>query len=243
MVYTTTWVSHRDCTKASLTFEITNFAAAVAANKKGQWVVSQPCTIGGSRFVVRVFPSGDDAAAKDKVSVYVRNKNDHQVLVDFAIQVGDVKLSETNIQMGRTEGWGWTDFMDIKAVGHTLTLVADFTLLKEEVRNVDKGDMDKIHLKEAIKEVVDNMMEEMEAKMKLEIAKIKEPVKIPECPVCFEELRPPLQIISCLRGHKLCKRCSEKEEVRGCPDNCKAGFMGRDLGMEAFVRRVLGQQE
>jgi len=188
---TTTWVSHRDCTKASLTFEITNFAAAVAANKKGRYVESQPCTIGGSRFVVKVYPSGNDAAAKDKVSVFVMNQNDHKVLVDFAIQVGDLK-SETNYQIEGTEGRGCTDFMDIKAVGPTLTLVANITLLKEEVRDGDKGDMDKIHLKEAIKEAVDNMMEEMEAKMKLEIDKIKEPVKIPECPICFEELRPPL---------------------------------------------------
>ena len=60
---------------------------------------------------------------------------------------------------------------------------------------------------------------------------------------CFEELRPPRRIISCLKGHKVCEPCSQKEEVRGCPDNCKAGFMGRDHGMEEFVRRVLGEQE
>ena len=64
---------------------------------------------------------------------------------------------------------------------------------------------------------------------------INAPARAPECPICFEELRPPMQIIQCLKGHKLCKPCSNKPDILGCPDGCKAGFMGRDFGMEAFI--------
>ena len=64
---------------------------------------------------------------------------------------------------------------------------------------------------------------------------IKAPARAPECPICFEELRPPMQIIQCLKGHKLCEPCSLKPEIANCQDGCKAGFMGRDLGMEAFL--------
>ena len=44
-----------------------------------------------------------------------------------------------------------------------------------------------------------------------------------------------MKIIQCLKGHKLCEPCSQKPEIANCPDGCKAGFMGRDLGMEAFL--------
>ena len=49
--------------------------------------------------------------------------------------------------------------------------------------------------------------------------------------------------MQCIKGHKVCEPCSEREEeVKACP-SCRADFMGRDHGMEAFVRRVLGKQE
>ena len=121
--------------------------------------------------------------------------------------------------------------MERRQVGADLTVVAEITLLREQVT---KGHADTIgELK--------NDMEEI----KTEIKEIKQrmtgnPIKMPECIICLEELRPPLRIVQCLKGHKLCEPCSEKEGVVSCPLNCRAGFMGRDLGMEAFVRQLLG---
>ena len=68
------------------------------------------------------------------------------------------------------------------------------------------------------------------------------PLKIPECVICLDELRPPLKIVQCIKGHKVCEPCSEKVEVKACP-SCKAGFLGRDHGMEGFVRELLGVQD
>ena len=42
---------------------------------------------------------------------------------------------------------------------------------------------------------------------------------------------------------EVCEACSGREEVGGCPEGCEGGLVGRDHGMEAFVRQVLGQQE
>ena len=42
------------------------------------------------------------------------------------------------------------------------------------------------------------------------------------------------------QGHKICEPCSEKEAVVSCP-TCKTAFMGRDFGMEAFVRELSGE--
>ena len=44
----------------------------------------------------------------------------------------------------------------------------------------------------------------------------------------------------CLQGHKICEPCSEEEAVLSCP-SCKKGFMGRDFGMEAFIRTISGE--
>merc|ERR1719187_2223741 len=81
--------------------------------------------------------------------------------------------------------------------------------------------------------------------LKTEFKEIKQrvtgsPIKMPECVICLEELVPPLRIVQCLKGHKMCEPCSEKEGVVDCPTRCGAGILGRDLGMEAFVRQLLG---
>ena len=48
-----------------------------------------------------------------------------------------------------------------------------------------------------------------------ELAKVKA-TSILECPVCFMQLKPPNKIVQCLKGHKICEPCSEKEAVVSC---------------------------
>jgi len=177
-----------------VTFEIDDFAAAVAAEEKDEFIESKLCSIGGSQFCVQVYPSGDDVAAEDMVSIYTVNKSEHKVAFDLSMTVGDVEQWDSNVQVERKSKWGLKDFMERKEVGANLTVVVDITLLREQV--ITRG-----------------------------------AIKIAECSVCLEELRPPLRIVQCLKGHKLCEPCSLKEEVVSCPLNCRAGFMGRDLGM------------
>ena len=145
-------------------------------------------------------------------------------------------------------GWGLRSALARKEVEQTLTVVADITLNKEEVKDVGEGitnegiaDLKRSYQEAGVKTA--RKMARMEDWLRAEIAKAREPIAIPECPICLEELRPPLRIVQCLKGHKICEPCSEKEEVKGCPDGCRAGLMGRDHGMEAFVRQLLGEQE
>jgi len=263
--------------KATITFDVTNFPAAVFTVPKGMHIMSKSVPVGGSKFAVQVYPSGDSMAAENKVSVYVSNQSVHKVSINFSTTVGAKKVAVSGSDVGERCGKGWSDFVDRKDVGWNLSVVIDITLLKEE------GILGKNDLKETVKETVkvvetlsvnhanwvknslqqeieksqenmkrrfeegeakmDNKMAKLEATLKAAIARSREPIKIPECPVCFEELRPPLRIVQCLKGHKICEPCSEKEEVVSCPTNCKAGFMGRDHGMEAFVKQLLGDQE
>merc|ERR1719397_873114 len=65
------------------------------------------------------------------------------------------------------------------------------------------------------------------------------PISIPECLICMEEMSPPTRIVQCLKGHKICEPCSQREEGMFCPGHCKTGFTGfRDFGMEAFILKM-----
>ena len=237
---TCTWVAH----KATLTLEVTNFPAAWAAAKKGDWIQSSPCTLGGAQFRIEVNPSGPKD--NDKVSVYLRNRSDVSVAADFTVMVADRKKSWTNVVFMSKVGWGWRDFIGQEDVGETLNLVAEITLTREEVIKVEDNlekltnEMTKMKLgMESSKEPIDRncLMETInqavetinikQAEMMKKIDNIKEPIRIPECPICLEDLRPPLRIAQCQQGHKVCEPCSQREEVKGCPEGCQGGFMGR----------------
>ena len=86
-------------------------------------------------------------------------------------------------------------------------------------------------------------MNNVEKNLKAEIAKVVTPAAkfIPECPICLHQMAPPTKIVHCIKGHKLCETCSKKETVKSCP-SCKTAFMGRDFGMEAFIRDLAGEK-
>ena len=90
----------------------------------------------------------------------------------------------------------------------------------------------------AVSEDLGGKLDEVERKLKAEIGKVKAPATdfIPVCLVCLETLED-WQIVQCMQGHKICEPCSKKEEVVACP-NCKLAFLGRDIGMEAFIQHM-----
>ena len=58
---------------------------------------------------------------------------------------------------------------------------------------------------------------------------------LPSCPVCYERMKPPLQIFTCGNGHLICSSC--KPEVTMC--YCQAMYTGRATAMEQMVRTIL----
>ena len=101
-------------------------------------------------------------------------------------------------------------------------------------------------MKSAVKEEVLEMKSAVNAELMIlraEVAKSRPVLSLPECPICMQEMVPPTRIIQCLRGHKLCEHCHDKLMRSGrmnCPRHCGTGFNGRDLGMEAFLRQLTG---
>ena len=62
---------------------------------------------------------------------------------------------------------------------------------------------------------------------------------IPECPVCLEEMQPPLQIFNCKNGHLICSICRPRIAI--CP-YCRMDYTGRATAMEQMIRQIVGQQ-
>jgi len=63
---------------------------------------------------------------------------------------------------------------------------------------------------------------------------------IPECPACYEEMRPPLQIYTCGNGHLICSTCKAKIKDNRCIKRCGAEYTGRATFAEQMVRQILG---
>merc|ERR1719341_2699266 len=58
---------------------------------------------------------------------------------------------------------------------------------------------------------------------------------IPECPVCLEDLRPPLKIFNCRNGHLICSVCKPKVDI--CT-NCREEYTGRATAIEQMLREM-----
>lgn len=58
-----------------------------------------------------------------------------------------------------------------------------------------------------------------------------------ECPVCFQEMRPPVHIWQCAQGHPVCEPCKARPEVRHCP-TCRQRIVGRATLVEKIAAQV-----
>jgi len=63
---------------------------------------------------------------------------------------------------------------------------------------------------------------------------------IPECPACYEEMRPPKEIMTCGNGHLICSDCQPLIQGNKCITRCKSSYEGRATAMEQMVRQILG---
>jgi len=65
---------------------------------------------------------------------------------------------------------------------------------------------------------------------------------VPECPVCYERMNPPMQIYTCWNGHVICSVCKVKVEETGnmCINRCGAVYAGRATAMEQMISKIFG---
>eukprot|EP00092_Neocalanus_flemingeri_P096101 GFUD01122313.1.p2 GENE.GFUD01122313.1~~GFUD01122313.1.p2 ORF type:complete len:250 (-),score=71.45 GFUD01122313.1:69-818(-) len=63
-----------------------------------------------------------------------------------------------------------------------------------------------------------------------------------ECPVCFEEMKPPAHIWQCSQGHLVCEPCKTRPEVRHCP-TCRQEIVGRATVVEKIAAQIYSDKD
>jgi len=58
-----------------------------------------------------------------------------------------------------------------------------------------------------------------------------------ECPICFEDMKPPTEIWQCDGGHALCGNCKKQSLTKKCP-TCTKDIRGRNRPMENLYRAL-----
>ena len=61
---------------------------------------------------------------------------------------------------------------------------------------------------------------------------------IPECYVCYEELKPPRQILTCSNGHLVCSSCVSEMQQKTCGE-CRADIHGRATDTEKMIKKIM----
>jgi len=260
------WSVKKDFNKAKLRLEIPNFSEVLSNTKKGQEIRSKQFGVGGSIFAFAIYPKGGEGAKEGRFSAILWNESSHDVEVNYTIIVeGGHSTSSENSRIEKKMSTGRLNFMRASDVGTDLNITVEVTLKWEQISGemVESSDLVKVEerlgekvrkLGQKMKQSEDSLAQTMEKKVRdseermeekikkivrAEVAKARMPL-IPECPVCFDKLSPPKKIVQCLEGHKICEPCSQEEAVSSCP-TCEAAFMGRDYGMEAFIREISGE--
>jgi len=92
---------------------------------------------------------------------------------------------------------------------------------------------------------IQNRKESLKTMMKQQVVDGNDSLRnlVPECPVCYERMNPPMQIYTCGNGHVICSVCKEKVKETGnnmCINCCGAVYTGRATAMEQMIRQILG---
>eukprot|EP00092_Neocalanus_flemingeri_P025013 GFUD01027125.1.p1 GENE.GFUD01027125.1~~GFUD01027125.1.p1 ORF type:complete len:266 (-),score=63.86 GFUD01027125.1:73-870(-) len=235
--------------------------------RNGSDMTSLPFLVGRTEFEIEIYPPGIEEKDRDYVSVSLWNKSDWKVKVEMEVEVGKEKVSSTEkilSEKGRNtyvcvDLWKDEDAIDVDgvlAVSATISLVwgevtgarnnseislkeckAEVEGLRSEVGDL-KTKIESLEANQASK--MTQLNKNLTAKFKtLEVSSKKSSLPGPECPICFEEMKPPTRIIQCRSGHLVCQECKERPQVVICP-TCKQEFTGRAIGMENYLKTILG---
>jgi len=251
--------------KKKYTIKILNIGKKMKNWEYGREIESSSFVVGSNWFSIIVFPNGDENETENSVVVRINNLNDYKVHINCEFEVGGLHASYPHVTIAKVDDedyWGCQfthDELKHCAVNRGSLVVAvtislaweencefikyDVGTLKQDVGTLkqDSGTLkqDVGTLKQDVRGLME-MMRSMERSFRnVTMASKKSNVPSPECPICFEDLKPPTKILQCQLGHLICQNCRNKPEVLICP-TCKREFMGRAFGMEEYMATLFG---
>jgi len=152
------------------------------------------------------------------------------------------EISNIDIKLGDLDSK-----LDDEVMNSEHRVKAEIDTLKAKLSDIEvKLEEEVFNSEERVKAEILKMEERLEKKI-VEVKQCRVAITAPECPVCFDELKPPLKVVQCVAGHKICEPCSESSWCASqakpvCPGGCGAKLIGRDHGMEAFLEQIFGGQ-
>jgi len=119
-------------------------------------------------------------------------------------------------------------------------------MLEQQIKDLETVFLDKkISLQDKFtkqKEKSESIISKLEtAKINLDMTNLLEPgggaISELECPVCLEEMRPPVRIWQCVSGHAVCEGCRKSPLVKDCP-TCRQKIVGRNILAEKLAKSL-----
>ena len=220
-------------------------------NRKMDWrfgreVYSRQFKISESVFSIGICPNGSRLEDKGHVSVYLCNNSSWRVMCSGSFKVGlhEATIDGRYLQPG--ENWGTGMFVshhhiredDLLGQGNTFTLEVDVELLEEEVAASRPLDIEGDSLLSLKKEVstIKTEMKDMREEFSRQLNEIKNNQgggsavgRRPgvQCPVCMEEVGPPMRLRQCGLGHIVCDSCFHQNKGdRSLCFICKGSITG-----------------
>ena len=249
--------------KIEYKIEIQDFLKKIKTFRTGRSIHSRYFWIGESKFIIEVYPKGNSNKNKDSVSVYLSNIGEWGVKIHCQLSAGQVSRRGENV-LNYHNRCGFPNFVshdrcrngDVLEDDGSFLLHYELTLLEEEVTQ-DRGlDMDSAkvsRLKTELESLTDEVrnlsiqLKKSEEKTAKKIKSLQNTIlnmntapqskPCPECPICYNEMKPPSRIYSCRNGHHVCEECNAQPQVTECP-TCREPFVGRATGMEEFLRQL-----
>ena len=199
-----------------------DFGLKIRSFKIGQAIASKPIKVGSSTFEIWTYPAGDPDSAKGNVSVFLYNSSEWRVQVNFSVKVkGTVRMGPWTKYFNnvRNEGpYKWSGWGEEKFASHDICRKG-----KNGILNSDES------LELEVK--IGLMKEEVIQEQKL----TKKPSDL-QCPICMNDVKPPMRLRQCINGHIICDSCFDKTQGanRHLCHTCRSPMTGRPSQLETL---------
>jgi len=108
---------------------------------------------------------------------------------------------------------------------------------KQEKKELDdKYEVDKKELEDKHKEELKMFDYQTKEIFRKKRSLTESGLQLPECPVCWEEMRSPVQIFNCIKGHVICGECRSRVSI--CT-HCREPYIGRATAMELWIKGIV----
>ena len=216
--------------------------------RAGRLIRLKTFKIDGLKLRLELYPNGETQEEVNHVSIYIKNNSNVDIDILFDAHMGTKEIRNDikfHIEAWNSLGWGKfydhedDDDYDDEAFEITVTVKKLWKQFHED--GVNNNVSDNI-------QGVQQRLESLEKSMKSLIEKSgeaavpKPQIPQPDCPICLENMNHETRIMQCYGGHPMCGGCHGKlEEPKICP-SCKMGMIGRNYGLENYLRTLFSDQ-